>query len=79
MWFFLKGISFIYNLIFLTQSYFSWIRFLYSFNKRRAWRDGLWEPSQEVQKTEIRKRKGKEIEKERKKKENKEMQFHRKY
>ena len=34
----------------------------------RAWRDARGEPRQENQKTEIRKRKGKEIEKERKKK-----------
>ena len=77
--FVLKGISFIYTLIFLTQSYFSWIRFLYSLNKRRAWRDARGEPRQEIQKTETRKREGKEIEKERKKKKNKEMRFHRKY
>ena len=43
----------------------------------RAWRDARGEPRQENQKTEIRKRKGKEIEKERKKR--KQIQFYRKY
>ena len=47
---------------------FSWIRFICCLNQRRAWRDALKQSRQKNQKTEIRKRKGKEIKKERKQK-----------
>ena len=54
---------------------FSWIRFIYCLNQRRAWRDARGESKQEHQKTEIRKMKAKEIKKERSKKKTKKRNF----